>query len=161
MTQQLSFHAEKPLLATHPVNGGDALIFSIAPPPPKWWWRAMRMRAGANDALVRPWDQEQASRLAVVCPRLADVTAVIDAVDTCVAQANADYEGELDLQRASAAQLKTDKAAHDQYLDDVRRAIDERYGADGDATHGVATDTVGSGTSTDERRMSPVASYAR
>ena len=35
MTQDLSFHAEKPLLATHPVAGGDALIFSIAPPPPQ------------------------------------------------------------------------------------------------------------------------------
>jgi hypothetical protein len=26
MTPHTSFHAEKPTLATHPVNGGDALI---------------------------------------------------------------------------------------------------------------------------------------
>jgi hypothetical protein len=82
----------------------------------------------------------------VVCPSLADLTAVMDAADACVAQANADYRQELDLQRASAAQLKTDGADRDQYLDDVRHAIDERYDADRDASRSVAADMVGSGT---------------
>jgi len=134
MTPELTFQAEKPLLGTHPVNGGDALIFAITPPPPRWWWRAMRRHAGANPALLRPWDQEQDSRITVVCPSLADLTEVLDAVDTCVAQANADYQQELDLQRASAAQLQTDKDDRDQYLENVRHAIDERYDGEGDAT---------------------------
>lgn len=127
MTQDLSFHAEKPLLATHPVAGGDALLFSIAPPPPQWWWRALRRHAGANPALLRPWDREHESQIAVVCPSLADLPAVVDAVNTCVAQANTDYRQELDLQRVCAAKLKTDEADRDQYLHDIRHAIDERY----------------------------------
>jgi len=127
MTHDLSFHAEKPLLATHPVAGGDALIFSIAPPPPQWWWRALRRHAGANPALLRPWDREQESQIAVVCPSVADLPLVVDAVNTCVAQANTDYRQELDLQRACAMKLETDEAERDQYLDDIQRAIDERY----------------------------------
>ena len=70
----------------------------------------------------------------LVCPSLADLTEVLDAVDTCVAQANADYQQELDLQRASAAQLQTDKDDRDQYLENVRHVIDERYDGEGDAT---------------------------
>jgi hypothetical protein len=127
MTQDLSFHAEKPLLATHPVAGGDALIFSIAPPPPQWWWRALRRHAGANPALLRPWDREQESQIAVVCPSVADLPLVVDAVNTCVAQANTDYRQELDLQRVCAVKLETDEAERDQYLHDIQRGIDERY----------------------------------
>lgn len=127
MTQDSSFHAEKPLLATHPVAGGDALIFSIEPPPPQWWWRALRRHAGANPALLRPWDREQQGQIAVVCPSLADLPIVVDAINTCVAQANTDYRHELDLQQACAAQLKSDEGDRDQYLHDIQRAIDERY----------------------------------
>jgi hypothetical protein len=127
MSHHSSFHAEKPLLATHPVAGGDALIFAIAPPPPQWWWRALRRHAGANPALLRPWDREQHSQIAVVCPSLADFPAVVDAINTCIAQANADYRQELDLQHACAAKLKTDEADRDQYLHDIQHAIDEQY----------------------------------
>lgn len=133
MSHDPSFHAEKPLLATHPVAGGDALIFAIAPPPPQWWWRALRRHAGANPALLRPWDREQQSQIAVVCPSLADLPGVVDAIDTCVAQANTDYRQELDLQHACAAKLETDEADREQYLHDVRHAIDERYDKDGAA----------------------------
>jgi hypothetical protein len=122
-----TFHAEKPTVTTHPVNGGDALMFTITPPPPQWWWRAMRHHAGANPALVRPWDQEHEGRIAVVCPSLENLTEVIDAVNAAVAQSNTDYEHELALQRASASQLKTDEAERDQYLSDIRDAIDARY----------------------------------
>ena len=127
MTQHLSFHAEKPLLAIHPVAGGDALIFSIAPPPPQWWWRALRRHAGANPALLRPWDREQESQIAVVCPSVADFPLVVEAVNDCVGQANTDYRQELDLQRACAMKLETDEAERDQYLHDIQRAIDGHY----------------------------------
>jgi len=130
MPRQVSFRAEKPVLSTHPVNGGDALVFTIAPPPPKWWWRAMRDRAGANPVLVRPWDQERESRMAVICPTLENLTSVIDAIDSCVAQANDDYRRELELQDDSAEKLKTDIADRDRHLHEIRAAIDERYDRD-------------------------------
>jgi hypothetical protein len=127
MQRRVSFQAEKPVLSTHPVNGGDALVFTIAPRPPKWWWRAMRDRAGANPLLVRPWDQEHESRMAVVCPTLENLTSVIDAIDSCVAQANDDYRRELELQDDSAEKLKTDLADRDRRLHEIQDAIDERY----------------------------------
>jgi len=127
MPRHVSFQAEKPVLSTHPVNGGDALVFTIAPRPPKWWWRAMRDRAGENPVLVRPWDQEHESRMVVVCPSLENLTAVIDAVDSCVAQANGDYRRELELQDDSAEKLKTDLADRDRRLHEIQDAIDERY----------------------------------
>ena len=130
MPRQVSFHAEKPVLSTHPVNGGDALVFTIAPPPPKWWWRAMRDRAGANPVLGRPWDQEHESRMAVVCPTLENLTSVIDAMDSCVGQANDDYRRELELQYDSAEKLKTDLADRDRHLHEIQHAIDERYDSD-------------------------------
>jgi len=127
MTPHTSFHAEKPTLATHPVNGGDALIFTITPSPPQWWWRAMRHHTTADPALQRPWDQEHESRIAVVCPSLDKLTTVIDAVNATVEASNRDYEHELELQRDSAAKLKTDETQRDVYLADIRHAIDARY----------------------------------
>jgi len=127
MTQHASFHAEKPRIATHPVNGGDALLFSITPSAPRWWWRALRLHAGADPALLRPWDKEQESLIAVVCPTLEGLNAVIDAVNSCVAQANDDYRRELELQHQSAEQLKTDRANRNRYILDLQAAIDERY----------------------------------
>jgi hypothetical protein len=97
-----AFRANKPTLTTHPVNGGDALLFTITPSPPQWWWRAMRRHATADPTLMRPWDQEHESRIAVVCPPLDELTVVIDAVDAAVEAANRDYEAELMLQRESA-----------------------------------------------------------
>ncbi len=137
MTQELPFHAEKPLLATHPVAGGDALIFPISPPPPQWWWRALRQHAGANPALLRPWDREQESQIAVVCPSVADLPGVIDAIDACVAQANRDYGHERDLQRACATKLNTDEADRDQYLHDIQNGIDDRYDRQDVRSHDV------------------------
>jgi hypothetical protein len=127
MTQHAAFHADKPRIGTHPVNGGDALLFSITPSPPRWWWRTLRTHAGANPALLRPWDKEHESLIAVVCPTLEDLTAVIDAMNDCVAQANDDYRRELELQRDSAEQLKTDEANRKRYMHSLQLAIDERY----------------------------------
>src|SRR6185312_7233487 len=122
-----AFRANKPTLTTHPVNGGDALLFTITPSPPQWWWRAMRRHATADPTLMRPWDQEHESRIAVVCPDLADLAGVIDAIDLAVSQSNSDYAAELALQRDSAAHLKTDADERVQYLSDIRQAIDARY----------------------------------
>ena len=122
-----TFHADKPILTIHPVNGGDALIFTITPSPPRWWWRALRHHATADPTLVRPWDQEHKNQIAVVCPDLAKFTSVIDAIDLAVSQSNSDYATELALQRASAAQLRTDEEKRVQYLSDIRDAIDAHY----------------------------------
>jgi hypothetical protein len=121
------FHANKPILTTHPVNGGDALMFTIIPSPPRWWWRALRHNATADPVLVRPWDQEHKNQIAVVCPDLANFTGVIDAIDRAVSQSNSDYAAELALQRASATQLKTDADERAQCLSDIRDAIDAHY----------------------------------
>jgi hypothetical protein len=122
-----AFHAQKPILTTHPVNGGDALIFTITPPPPQWWWRALRRHATADPTLVRPWDQEHESRIAVVCPSLDELPGVIDAIDAAVQASNCDYDAELALQHDSAIRLKNDEVERDQYHNDIRRAIDARY----------------------------------
>ena len=127
MTQHSAFHAEKPRIATHPVNGGDALLFSITPSPPQWWWRALRVHAAANPALVRPWDKEQESLIAVVCPTLEGLTAVIESMNSCVGQANDDYRRELEAQHQSAEQLKTDRADRTRHVHDLQAAIDELY----------------------------------
>jgi hypothetical protein len=130
-----AFHAQKPILTTHPVNGGDALIFTITPPPPQWWWRALRRRATADPTLVRPWDQEHESRIAVVCPPLDELPGVIDAIDAAVQASNRDYDAELALQHDSAIRLKNDEAERDQYHNDIRRAIDARYDHRKDRPH--------------------------
>jgi hypothetical protein len=122
-----TFHADKPLLTTHPVNGGDALIFTITPSPPRWWWRALRHHATADPTLERPWDLEHKNQIAVVCPDLANFTRVIDAIDLAVLQSNSDYATELALQRDAAARLKSDEEKRVQYLSDIRDAIDARY----------------------------------
>jgi hypothetical protein len=127
MTMQAPFRAEKPLLTTHPAGGGDALVFPIAPSPPRWWWRSMRNHAGADPALIRPWDQAHEGRIAVICPGLDNVTEVIDAIDAAVRQTNQDYERELDRRRGASERLKTVEAERARYLSDVRHAIDERY----------------------------------
>jgi hypothetical protein len=121
------FHANKPTLTTRPVNGGDALIFTITPSPPRWWWRALRHHATTDPTLVRRWDQKHKNQIAVVCPDLANSTGVIDAIDLAVSQSNSDYAAELALQRASATQLKTDADERAQYLSDIRGAIDAHY----------------------------------
>ena len=122
-----AFHANKPTLTTHPVKGGDALIFTITPSPPRWWWRALRHHATADPDLVRPWDQERENRIAVVCPDLANFAGVVDAIDRAVSRSNSDYAAELALQRDSAAHLKTDADERARYLSDIRDAIDTRY----------------------------------
>jgi hypothetical protein len=122
-----AFHAEKPILTTHPVNGGDALIFPITPPPPQWWWRALRCHATTDATLLRPWDQEHESRIAVVCPPLDQLADVMDAIDAAVQASNRDYDAELALEHESAVQLETDEAERSQYHSDIRRAIDARY----------------------------------
>jgi hypothetical protein len=81
----------------------------------------------ADPSLLRPWDREQESQIAVVCPSVAHLPLVVDAVNASVAQANTDYRHELDHQRACAVKLETDEAQRDQYLHDIQRAIDERY----------------------------------
>lgn len=127
MTTQAPFRAEKPVLTTHPAGGGDALVFPISPPPPPWWWRSMRNHAGADPALIRPWDQARESRIAVICPGLGAVTEVIDAIDAAVRETNQDYDRELDRRRGASERLKTGEAERARYLSDVRHAIDERY----------------------------------
>jgi hypothetical protein len=127
MTPQTGFHADKPTLTTHPVNGGDALMFTITPSPPPWWWRAMRHHAGSDPVLARPWDQEHESRIAVVCPSLDTLADVIEGINAAVEASNRDYAQELALQRDSAAQLRTDQAQRDQYLTDIQNALDAHY----------------------------------
>ena len=127
MTTRVRFHAEKPILTTHPVNGGDALVFAIRPPPPRWWWLAMRNHAGADPALIRPWDQQHESRIAVICPSLEKVTEVIDAMNAAVDETNNDYDRELERRRETSEHLKIVEAEHDRYLSDVGRVIAERY----------------------------------
>lgn len=87
----------------------------------------MRAHAGADPALIRPWDQERESRIAVVCSGLDTVTEVIDAIGTAVRETNQDYERELDRRRGASARLKAVEAERIRYLSDVRHAIDERY----------------------------------
>ncbi len=127
MATQVRFHAEKPILTTHPVNGGDALVFAIRPPPPRWWWLAMRNHAGADPVLIRPWDQRHESRIAVICPSLEKVTEVIDAINAAVAETNNDYDRELERRRETSEHLKIVEDEHDRYLSDVGRVIAERY----------------------------------
>ena len=127
MTTRARFHAEKPILTTHPVNGGDALVFAIRPPPPRWWWLAMRNRTGADPALIRPWDQQRESCIAVICPSLENVTEVIDAINAAVDETNNDYDREFERRRESSEHLKIVEAEHDRYLSDVGCVIAERY----------------------------------
>lgn len=127
MTTEARFHAEKPTLTTHPAGGGDALVFPITPSPPRWWWRAMRDHAGAAPALIRPWDLERESRIAVTCTSLDRVGPIIDAIEAAVRQTNSDYERELDRRRGASERLETVEAERVSYLSDVGRAIDARY----------------------------------
>ena len=127
MTTQGPFRAEKPTLTTHPVAGGDALIFPITPPPPQWWWRALRHHMGADPTLTRPWDQEQDCRIAVVCPDMDKLGDVIDAIDAAVEASNRDYEHELALERDSADHLRTAEAERERHLAEIQRALDARY----------------------------------
>ena len=76
---------------------------------------------------MRPWDKEQESLIAVVCPTLGGLTAVIDAMNSCVGQANDDYRRELEAQHQSAEQLKTDRADRTRHVHDLQAAIDELY----------------------------------
>jgi hypothetical protein len=87
----------------------------------------MRDHAGADPALIRPWDQVGESRIAVVCPSLDKVAEVIDAIEAAVRETNQDYERELDRRCGASEQLKTVEAERTRYLSDVRHAIDERY----------------------------------
>ena len=107
MTTRARFHAEKPILTTHPVNGGDALVFPIRPPPPRWWWLAMRNHAGADPVLIRPWDQQRENRIAVLCPSLDKVTEVMDAINAAVDETNNDYDRE---SRAAASHPNTSRS---------------------------------------------------
>jgi hypothetical protein len=122
-----AFRAEKPVLTSHPVRGGDALMFTITPPPPQWWWRAMRHHAGASPALIRPWDQERDNRIAVECPSRDKLADVIAAIEAAVAQSNADYAGEVTLQRDAANRLRTDEVKRMRHLREIQQALDEHY----------------------------------
>ena len=87
----------------------------------------MRHHASANPVLIRPWNQEHDDRIAVECPTLDTLADVIAAIDTAVAHANADYEGELTLQRDAANQLKTDEVKRKRHLRDIQHALDQHY----------------------------------
>ena len=124
-----TFHAEKPILTTHPVVGGDALSFPITPSPPLSWWIEMRGHAHQNPILVRPWDERKDSRFVVECPAVDDLDAVIDAIDQAVAQANGDYQHEVEVGDAEAAASAAEASHRDQLRDELRAAIDARYAA--------------------------------
>ncbi len=122
-----AFRAGKPTLTTHPVAGGDALMFPIVPSPPEWWWRVLRHHLADDTALTRPWDQQQDSRIAVVCPSLERLGEVIDAINAAVDASNRDYERELALESEAAAQLRTAEAERERHLSDIQHALDRRY----------------------------------
>ena len=127
MTNITPFRAEKPILMKHPLNGGDALMFTITPRPPRAWWRAMRHNTQAHPALRRPWDQEQESRIAVECPPLAQLSEVLDAIDLCVVEATRECERQSELEADSADARNAENVKRARYLIDLQHEIDERY----------------------------------
>lgn len=130
MVDSAPFHAGKPTLTTHPVIGGDALSFPITPAPPSFWWIAMRRYAHTKAELSRPWDQQSDGRLVVECPRPSGLSAVIDAVDAAVAQANDDYARELELREDAVDERRAEGAKHDRDLAEIQQSLDELYADD-------------------------------
>ena len=123
----LVFRAGKPALTTHPVIGGDALRFPIAPSPPGQWWIALRRYATAEQMLKRPWDEPQTSSLLIECPDAASLDAVIDAVNHVIEHANYDYI--LEVKAGAEAQerfdTETERRRHER--DTILQAINNRY----------------------------------
>jgi hypothetical protein len=81
----------------------------------------MPHHAGADPALIRPWEQERESRIAVLCPSLDSLGQVIDAVEAAVRETNQDYERELDRRRGASERLKTVEAERASYISHVGR----------------------------------------
>jgi hypothetical protein len=122
-----TFHADKPTLTTHPVDGGDALSFPVSPSPPLSWWIEMRTHAHANPILVRPWDERKDDRFIVECPTTSHLEAVIDAVDAAVDQANGDYQHEAELREADAAESTAEELERDHARQSLQTAINLHY----------------------------------
>jgi hypothetical protein len=125
-----TFRAGKPSLTRHPVVGGDALRFPIAPSPPGQWWIALRRYATADPQLTRPWDEPKASSLTVECPDLANLDAVIDAVNQVIQRANHHYDHELasGVEEQERIDAESDRRQHER--ENILRAINDRYPSD-------------------------------
>jgi hypothetical protein len=125
-----TFRAGKPTLTTHPVVGGDALRFPIAPSPPGLWWIALRKHATADRQLTRPWDEPKESSLTVECPDAASLNAVIDAVEQVIERANHDYDHgrAAGLQAQERFDAESERRRHER--ESILGAIDSRYADD-------------------------------
>jgi hypothetical protein len=124
------FRAGKPTLTSHPVIGGDALRFPIAPTPPGLWWIALRGHITANPALKRPWDEQSESALVVECPNLTDLDAVIHAVDDAIERSNRDYADQLTASAGEQERLDAETARRQRERESILSAIDQHYAAD-------------------------------
>jgi hypothetical protein len=125
-----TFRAGKPSLTTHPVIGGDALRFSIAPSPPGRWWIALRRYATADQQLTRPWDEPKDSFLTIECPDAATLDAVIDAVNHVIERANQDYAHELASGVEEQERFDAESTRRQHEREDILRAINDRYSDD-------------------------------
>jgi hypothetical protein len=124
-----TFTAGRPTLTTHPVVGGDALCFPITPRPPRLWWIHLRAHLHPNAVLKRPWDQEAESSLIVECPTVANLGAVIDAVNSAVQLGNRDYDEDMALAASEKKQHEADERRHHRELEELETAISNRYPA--------------------------------
>jgi hypothetical protein len=122
-----TFKAGRPTLTTHPVVGGDALCFPITPRPPRLWWIHLRAHLHPNDVLKRPWDQEAESSLIVECPSLANLGAVIDAVDSAVRLCNRDYHEDVVFAASEERRQRASNERHRHELEELETAIAKRY----------------------------------
>jgi hypothetical protein len=125
-----SFRAGKPRLTRHPVIGGDALRFPIAPSPPGQWWIALRKYATADELLTRPWDEPATSVLTIQCPDAEKLDAVIDAVNQVIERANHAYAHELAAGVEAQQRFDAESERQQHEREDVLRAINERYSDD-------------------------------
>jgi hypothetical protein len=130
MADSSTFRAGKPTLTTHPVIGGDALRFPIAPSPPGQWWIALRRYATADQQLTRPWEEPKESSLTVECPDAANLDAVIDAINQVIERANHDYANQLaaGVEAQQRFDAETERRQHER--ESILRAINDRYSDD-------------------------------
>ena len=134
MADPPTFRAGKPTLTSHPVTGGDALRFPIAPPPPGQWWIALRRYATANQHLTRPWDEPNESSFTVECPDAANLDAVIDAVNQVLDHANHEYAHQLAAGEQAQQRFDTESTRRQQERENILRAINDRYSDDPSVT---------------------------
>lgn len=127
MADASTFRAGKPSLTTHPVIGGEALRFPIAPSPPGQWWIALRRYATADHQLKRPWDEPRASSLTVECPDAANLDAVIDAVNQVIERANHHYAHELAAGADAQQRVDAESERRQHERESILRAINDRY----------------------------------